>query len=221
MTHAALESLYRHRQLGIALDPADLARQLVESWGQAIKDEGAVFESTQDEHAYRKQTIELVAAYVGQLPANEPKPLAVETAIEAPLVDPVTGENFGIPMVGVIDLVLPDNDGPEIIDFKTAARGSEPLEIMHEIQLSSYSYLFRHTSQQQESALEIRQLVKTKVPKVETHRYAPRTDGHFRRLFSVIRAYLDDLDAGRFVFRPGLGCGMCDFRHDHCRSWPG
>jgi tetratricopeptide (TPR) repeat protein len=29
---------------------------------------------------------------------------------------------------------------------------------------------------------------------------------HFRRLFSVIRVYLDHLDAGRFVFRPGLGC---------------
>jgi hypothetical protein len=92
---------------------------------------------------------------------------------------------------------------------------------MHEIQLSSYSYLFRHTSRQEESALEIRQLVKTKVPKVEIHRYAPRTDQHFRRLFSVIRAYLDDLDAGRFCFRPGLGCGMCEFRHAQCRAWGG
>ena len=29
-----------------------------------------------------------------------------------------------------------------------------------------------------------------------------RTDAHFRRLFAVIRAYLDDLDCGRFIFRP-------------------
>ena len=48
--------------------------------------------------------------------------------------------------------------------------------------------------------------MKTKTPKVETHRYPARTDRHYRRLFSVIRAYLDDLDAGRFVFRPGFGC---------------
>ena len=41
--------------------------------------------------------------------------------------------------------------------------------------------------------------------KIET-RFIPRDERHYRRLFSVIRAYLDDLDSGRFVFRPGLGC---------------
>ena len=44
-------------------------------------------------------------------------------------------------------------------------------------------------------------------------------DVHFRHLFKVIRAYLDDLDTGRFVFRPGFACMMCDFRDDHYRSW--
>jgi len=63
--------------------------------------------------------------------------------------------------------------------------------------------------------------VKTKTPKIETHRYGARTDRRCRRLFAVIRAHLDDLDANRFVFRPGLGCGMCDFRNEHCRAWAG
>ena len=147
--------------------------------------------------------------------------MAVEAAVEAPLVDPASGENLGIPMVGVMDLVLDETDGPVIADFKTTSRGGEPLEITNEIQLSSYSYLFRHTSQRQESALEIRNLMKTKTPKIETHRYPARDERHFRRLFSIIRAYLDDLDSGRFVFRPGLGCGMCDYREDYCRAWDG
>jgi hypothetical protein len=64
-------------------------------------------------------------------------------------------------------------------------------------------------------------LIKTKIPQVHFHRYAARGDQHFRRLLAVIRAYLDDLDAGRFVFRPGLGCSWCDFRDTHCRSWAG
>jgi putative RecB family exonuclease len=74
---------------------------------------------------------------------------------------------------------------------------------------------------QAEPALEIRILIKTKTPKIETHRYGARNDHHYRRLFAVVRAYLDDLDRGRFVFRPGLGCSMRDFRDTLCRSWDG
>ena len=57
---------------------------------------------------------------------NDEKPLAVEAAVEVPLVDPFTGEDLGMPLVGVIDLVLDSEDGPVIIDYKTAARSSEP-----------------------------------------------------------------------------------------------
>ncbi len=67
----------------------------------------------------------------------------------------------------------------------------------------------------EEVGLEIHSLVKTKTPKIEGHRYQARTDAHFRRLFSVIREYLDALDRGRFNYRPGWGCAMCDFRESH------
>ena len=53
------------------------------------------------------------------------------------------------------------------------------------------------------------------------HRYDQPDEVHFRRLFAAIRAYLDDLDQGQFVFRPGFGCVMCDFRDDHCLQWRG
>ena len=147
--------------------------------------------------------------------------MAVEVAVEAPLVDPVTGEDLGMPLLGIMDLVLDYEEGPLICDFKTSARSSEPLEIIHEIQLSSYAYLFRQVNPWAESGLEIRSLVKTRTPKVEFHRYPARTDAHFRRLFAVLHEYLDSLDSGRFNYRPGFGCGMCDFRESHCRAWGG
>jgi len=59
--------------------------------------------------------------------------------------------------VGVIDLVLAENAGPRVVDFKTAARNQTPLEISHELQLTAYAYLFRHNTSQEEAALEIRQ----------------------------------------------------------------
>ena len=145
--------------------------------------------------------------------------MAVETAVEAPLVDPDTGEDFGIPLVGIMDLVLDDRAGPVIADFKTSARSAEPLEITHEIQLSSYAYLFRRCANRQESGLEIRSLVKTKAPKIEFHAYPARTERHFRRLLALIREYLDALDAGRFNYRPGFSCGFCDYRDGPCRQW--
>jgi hypothetical protein len=74
---------------------------------------------------------------------------------------------------------------------------------------------------QQEAGLEIRSLIKTRAPKIEFHRYPARTEGHFRRLFAVVWEYLDALDAGRFCYRPGWGCAMCDYRETHCRAWAG
>ena len=92
------------------------------------------------------------------------------------------------------------------------------MEISHEIQLSSYAWLYRQISGRKEAGLEIRSLIKTKVPKCEFHPYAARSDAHFRRLFAVIREYLDALDSGRFNYRPGFGCAMCDYRRE-CQAW--
>jgi hypothetical protein len=219
--HAGLEAFYRHRQQGIRLDADQVAQRIPDLWDQAIAEDGVDFASSTEEKTLQKQSADLVLAYLHQMPPDEPRPLAVEQGFEVPLVDPETGEDFGIPLVGIVDLVLDSSQGPMIADFKTSARSSEPLEITHEIQLSSYAYLVRQTGQRREAGLEIRSLIKTKCPRVEFHRYAPRREAHFRRLFTVIRAYLDDLDAGRFLYRPGFGCGMCQYRDDLCRCWVG
>jgi len=179
-----------------------------------------LFDSVTEEQALQKQAIDLVGAYMGQMPIDEPKPLAVEVAVEAPLVDPITGENLGLPLVGVMDLVLNDPTGPLVCDFKTSSKSGSPLETSHEIQLTSYSLLFRHSHGQEEGGIEIRSLVKTKTPKIEFHRYPARSERHFYRLFAIIREYIDALDSGKFNYRPGFSCGMCDHR-DRCRNWGG
>ena len=218
--HAGLECYYRHRQLGVTLEADDVARRMVGSWAALVDEEKMDFDSADHEQELRTQAVSLVSAYLAYAPRNE-YPLAVEVAAEAPLVDPQTGENLGIPLVGIIDLVLNYEQGPLIADFKTAARSSEPMEISNEIQLSSYAWLHRQIAGQREGGLEIRSLIKTKTPKVEFHPYAARTDAHFRRLFAVIREYLDALDSGRCNYRPGFGCAMCDFRDGPCRRWAG
>jgi putative RecB family exonuclease len=221
VVHGAMETLYRHRQLGVILPSDEITKRMLEGWGHAVDEEGMQFDDVGEEQGLQKQAVDLVVAYIRQMPADEPKPLAVEVAVEAPLIDPLTGEDLGLPLVGVMDLVLDDADGPLVCDFKTSARSGEPLETAHEVQLTSYSWLFRHSQGHDEGGLEIRSLVKTKTPKIEIHRYAARTDTHFRRFFAVAHEFIDALASGRFNYRPGFACGMCDHRSTHCVRWAG
>jgi len=85
----------------------------------------------------------------------------------------------------------------------------------------SYAWLLRQTTSQLESGLEIRSLIKTKTPRLAIHRYSARTEKHFRRLFAVLREYRAAIDTGRFSFRPGWGCNLCEFRETNCRHWTG
>jgi hypothetical protein len=207
--------------LGITLPPDEVITRMDAGWDQAVADEQMDFDSTTQETTLRQQVAHLVKAYLAQVPPDEPRPLAVEATMEVPLVDPFTGEDLGIPLLGIVDLVLDDPDGPVIRDFKTSSRSAPPFEVTHEVRLTSYSYLFRRSTGIEEVGLEIHSLIKTKTPKIEGHRYPARTDGHFRRLFGVLREYLDALDAGRFNYRPGWGYAMCDVRESHCRQWAG
>ena len=219
--HRALEMYYRHRQQNVRLLPAEVLEWLLAQWDESVAVDGIRFTTPVAESAARQQSQGLVQAYLAQLPVGEPRPLAVETALEAPLLDPVTGTSLGVPLVGVIDLVLPGAEGAIITDFKTTSRGGNLPEISHELQLSCYSYLFRQTSPLPEEALEIRNLVKTKVPRVENHRYGPRSQAHYLRLFAVIRAYLDALDAGNYYIRPSHLCAACEFSGSRCAQWAG
>jgi hypothetical protein len=161
------------------------------------------------------QVLELAKAYLNAIPIQDEVPVAIEKRYETPLIDPATGEDFGIPLVGVVDLVLQEQSGGVIVDLKTSAT-STLCELQHELQLTSYAYLFRETSEQSELRCEVRQLVKTKVPKIMTHRFPTRSDDHFSRFFGLIREYLDALDRGIYNYRPGWACGMCDHNGSCC-----
>lgn len=163
-----------------------------------------------------QQAVRLVLAYLTHEPSTDGAPIWVEKRLEAPLVDPFTGKDLGIPLVGIVDVVFEGARGPILVDFKTAGRASGALGTMHELQLSCYSYLLRHCTGQEEEAIEIRTLIKTKSPRVQIDRYAPRQDIHFERLFAVIRAYLEAIGRGNFHISPGLGCSFCDFRGAMC-----
>lgn len=218
VAHSGLERFYRHKQMGVTLTEAEVVQHLEMRWEAMATEDHVVFTDTRDEARLRTQAATLVTAYLTQVPAEEPAPTLVETRLKAPLVDPFTGEDLGIELLGIVDLVVNEASGQIICDFKTSSRSSGPVEIIHEVQLTAYAYLFRQLFHELEAGLEIRSLIKTKIPKIEIHRYSPRTQAHFRRFFQIVRQYLDDLDRGEFVYRPGFGCTMCEFHDGPCVS---
>ena len=185
-------------------------------WKDCRRRESIEFRSTDEESASQILATNLIRAYLENVPPDEPKTLGAETPLEADLIDPINGENLGIQLMGIIDLVQDSPDGPVIVDFKTAARATAPSPLAHELQLSAYSYLFRQVTGLQESHLEIRQLIKTKTPKIAVHVFPPRTDEDFERFFELVKEYLAAIRRRQFNYRPSWNCGMCEFAQRCC-----
>jgi hypothetical protein len=103
--HWRLQDYYRHRQLGITLPIEVILRRLSDSWEAAAIEVPAATNG-----AMLQQACKIVGQYLTTTP-DEPRPLAVECRLEAPLVDPDSGDDLGLPLVGILDLVLPAESG--------------------------------------------------------------------------------------------------------------
>ncbi len=221
VVHAGLEVWYRHRQRGIPITSDAVLAQVSKIWQSTVTAEHVQFENATEASRLQTQAADLVSTYLRETPPDEARPLGVEANLELPLVDPETGEDLGVRLLGIVDLVLDGPAGPVVVDFKTAGSSAAPSPLAHEIQLSVYSYLLRAATGQAEAELQIRSLIKTKVPKIVIHSYPPREPHHFRRLLAVIREYLAALDRQQFTYRPSWMCGMCEYAGTHCASWKG
>jgi putative RecB family exonuclease len=209
VVHAVLAHIYQLRGAGQMCTADDLPRFVADAWKLALETDPPYFENEEQEEKSRYQVLDLVSAYFTTTPIHNEKPIAVEKRFEVPLIDPATGENLDIPLVGIVDLVLQEDGDNVLVDFKTSSTSS-CCALQHELQLTAYAYLFSEATEQYESACEVRQLVKTKVPKILTYRFPSRTDEHFTRFFGVVREYLDAMDKGIFNYRPGFMCSMCE-----------
>ena len=210
ITHSVLAHVYRLRAAKQDCTADMLPMLVADAWKFGMETEPCLFDDDAQEEKSRYQILDLVQAYLATIPVQEEKPIAVEKRYEVPLIDPANRENLGMPLVGVLDLVLNEECGQVIVDFKTSSTASIS-DLAHELQLTAYAYLFREATEGEELRSEIRQLVKTKVPKVQTHRFPRRTDEHFNRFFGLVREYLDAIDKKVFNYRPSWTCNtMCD-----------
>jgi len=208
VVHSVLAHIYRLRIAGHVATMDELPTFVADAWKISMEIEPCYFDDSNEEK-YRCQVLDLATTYLNTIAIQNERPVAIEKRYEAPLIDPLSGEYFGINLVGIIDLVHEDEQGYIITDFKTTS-SSSICEMQHELQLTAYSYLLRNIIEQEELRCEIRQLVKTKTPKVNVYRFPTRIDEHYERFFGLIREYLDALDRGVYNYRPSWQCSMCD-----------
>ena len=145
---------------------------------------------------------------------QDERPEAVEVSVEANL------DHLGLPtLIGVLDLV---RAGGRIVDFKLVGKSPDPRQAEHiyEVQLTSYSVLYRENTGKRESGLELHHLVRTKVPKFVLTPMPPATQQKHDRLYRLMEAYQSGLEREDFVPSPSFACAGCEF-FSECRRWSG
>jgi putative RecB family exonuclease len=168
------------------------------------------------EEADQKKTAwSVLEAYFRETPIRpDERPEAVEVPVEADL------SKYSLPrLIGVLDLV---RAGGRIVDYKTSGKtpNSGDAEHLNEIQLSSYSVLYRESVGKQESGRELHHLVKLKTPKIVITSLPPMTEVQKVKLFKIMESYQEGLVRKDFVPSPGFHCAGCEFFNE-CRRWDG
>jgi putative RecB family exonuclease len=181
----------------------------------AALQEGAKIRWDGKEESGRAAAWRALEHYFNKTPIKaDERPEAVEVSVEADL------SKHGLPtLIGIIDLV---RAGARIVDFKITGKSPEAEKAahVHEIQLTSYSVLYRDATGRQESGSELHHLVRTKIPKLVITEMAPATEQQRTRLFRQIESYQAGLERRDFVPQPGFHCAGCEYFNE-CRKWCG
>lgn len=139
-----------------------------------------------------------------------------EIPFHVPLLNLSTGEELGISLEGIIDLIEKDD---VIVEFKTSSRSMDPESLNDYLQLTAYSYAYRVLFGKEPQILKVINFVKARTPKmvvIETSR--ERKD--YERLFYIAREVVKGINEGVFFPRPSFMCKDCEYE-DLCKEWEG
>jgi putative RecB family exonuclease len=210
--HAVLKQWNRARwrketltleQLEQAFEKAWVSDQLVEKVKWKLN----------EEPGEKKSGWRLLQTYFDQSPIPpDERPEGVEVRVEADLA------KHGLPkLMGFLDLV---RAGGRIVDYKTMGQTPKDERAIHsnEVQLSTYSILYREATGKTEGGRELHQLVKIKKPKLIITTQGPMTDQQQTRFFKQLESYVNGVEREDYIPSPGLQCVMCSY-FNQCRKW--
>jgi putative RecB family exonuclease len=209
--HAAVEHVHRATLAGGTPDVAEALAVFEADW-HAANLEPLIFTGSESPATLAEKGRALLRLY---LAAQQHPTTAVEDAFECDLTDPVDGEVLDVRLRGRIDRI---EQGPVIVELKTAARTLEPGGLERHLQLSVYAlvFLLRYGTI---PGLRLDLLLKTKVPRflqLPTFRTLEDLAWTARLLERVARA----IAAGHFFPNPSWRCSECEY-FGPCAAWRG
>ena len=155
----------------------------------------------------------LVECWADQAPADDV--VSVEQRFEVELINS-DGEVLSKPLVGYLDMIVRENGGLTIVDFKTVARRMSAAQIETDMQATGYLYALKQLKGPGTFRFDV--LVKNKTPKFEQYR-TTRAPDDFDRFIQVVRMVEMGVAAGIFLPNDrGFYCANCGHK-DACKEW--
>ncbi len=225
--HSALEMYYRQLATG-AEEPflTDLQKYFSDCLSASLEAEGAEIIYNKKDLTDKDASIAFGQAMLASFHEGAKerlkgyKVIGVELPLGAELFDE-KGYSTGLLIIGVIDLLLQDQQGNIIaIDHKTASRAYQQVDVDSDLQLSAYSYLLADNGYYKvddgiECGFDV--LRKLKKPKVETHR-TRRTPEDIERFHKTALAVARGIESKTFMPNRTWACADCGYR-DACQEW--
>lgn len=201
--HSAIEAWQMSRLSGEEISEDEVIARFLTEW-EAEKAGDLKLKDEEDPAVLVERGIELLRLFMRTM-RDEP-PAAAELAFEVPLHDPETGEDKGIVLRGVFDLVL---SGDRVVEVKTAAKAWSEGDANRHLQLTAYSFAYEHM-RGRVPTLEIVALIKTKQPKVQ-RLATKRTAEDHAWFLTLVREVAEGIESQVFPPNPGWACAGCEY----------
>jgi putative RecB family exonuclease len=211
--HAAVEWFHRERLQHKTPSAEHVTSMFLADWyAQTV--EPLVYGKDESKEALAEKGVGMLKVYV-EAGATAPVPSAVEERFSVGLVDVETGEELGVALHGVIDLV--ESDGT-VVDLKTAGRSFDVVGMERNLQLSIYA-LAVFVRDGHIPKVRIDALLKTKVPRLERNETA-RTRADLSWAAQLIVGVARAIDQEQFFPNPSWRCAECEY-YAQCTAWRG
>jgi len=211
--HSAIEWFHKERirKKEVSLDK--LLKIFETDWFSQKVDTKIQFKDGEDEMKLLLTGKEMLGIYFHS-PLNEIK--GAEVPFHVPLLNISTGEDLGIPLDGIIDLIEKDD---VVVEFKTSSRSMDPESLNDYLQLTTYSYAYRILFGKEPQMLKIVNFVKARTPKMGILETS-REKRDYERLFYIAKEVLKGINSRFFFPRASFICKDCEYEN-LCKVWEG
>jgi len=202
--HSAVEWFNERRFEGKRVALHRILRLFEADW-YAVNCETVLFKKGETKRGLLEMGKNLLSVYFNNI--NGAPVAAVEYPFEVPLVDNDTGEMLDLPLKGRFDLV---EQGPVVVDLKTAARKMAVADVDMNLQLTAYSYAYWYKNGRLPD-LRLDVLIKTSTPRLERMPTTRKQHDH-RRFFAIASKVISGIKHNVFFPNPSWMCAGCEYR---------